>query len=102
MFCRLLSIAEEALGEFLSKAKGTAVDWVQIPGMKVFFFPLYSSVYIHTCGVQVCCNTFIQTLGFTYQINVFHYPCRTDSYLVLVSLLSPAWSGFGRDCCHFP
>ncbi|KAJ9684606.1 hypothetical protein PVL29_016866 [Vitis rotundifolia] len=30
----LLSIAEEAKGEFLSKAKGTAVDWVQIPGMK--------------------------------------------------------------------
>ncbi|CBI31458.3 unnamed protein product, partial [Vitis vinifera] len=30
----LLSIAEEAMGEFLSKAKGTAVDWVQIPGMK--------------------------------------------------------------------
>lgn len=33
--CRLLSIAEEALAEFLSKATGTAVDWVQMPGMKV-------------------------------------------------------------------
>ncbi|OVA18075.1 Homeobox domain [Macleaya cordata] len=30
----LLSIAEETLAEFLSKATGTAVDWVQIPGMK--------------------------------------------------------------------
>ncbi|KAJ8504596.1 hypothetical protein OPV22_005482 [Ensete ventricosum] len=30
----LLSIAEEALAEFLSKATGTAVDWVQMPGMK--------------------------------------------------------------------
>ncbi|CAK9143247.1 unnamed protein product [Ilex paraguariensis] len=30
----LLSIAEETLAEFLSKATGTAVDWVQLPGMK--------------------------------------------------------------------
>ncbi|CAA7030966.1 unnamed protein product [Microthlaspi erraticum] len=30
----LLAIAEETLTEFLSKATGTAVDWVQMPGMK--------------------------------------------------------------------
>lgn len=30
----LMSIAEETLAEFLSKATGTAVDWVQMPGMK--------------------------------------------------------------------
>ncbi|XP_074276224.1 homeobox-leucine zipper protein REVOLUTA-like isoform X2 [Silene latifolia] len=30
----LLSIAEETLAEFISKATGTAVDWVQMPGMK--------------------------------------------------------------------
>ncbi|XP_052186933.1 homeobox-leucine zipper protein REVOLUTA-like [Diospyros lotus] len=30
----LLSIAEETLTEFLSKATGTAVDWVPMPGMK--------------------------------------------------------------------
>ncbi|XP_076884395.1 homeobox-leucine zipper protein REVOLUTA-like [Bidens hawaiensis] len=30
----LLSIAEETLTEFLSKATGTAVNWVQMPGMK--------------------------------------------------------------------
>ncbi|GAB2228070.1 hypothetical protein Droror1_Dr00009900 [Drosera rotundifolia] len=30
----LLSIAEETLTEFLSKAVGTAVEWVQMPGMK--------------------------------------------------------------------
>ncbi|KAJ8755728.1 hypothetical protein K2173_024272 [Erythroxylum novogranatense] len=30
----LLSIAEETLTEFLSKATGTAVEWVQMPGMK--------------------------------------------------------------------
>ncbi|CAF2290485.1 unnamed protein product [Brassica napus] len=30
----LLSIAKEALAEFLSKATGTAVDWVQMIGMK--------------------------------------------------------------------
>lgn len=35
---RLLSIAEETLAEFLSKATGTAVDWVQMPGMKVLTF----------------------------------------------------------------
>ncbi|GJN38022.1 hypothetical protein PR202_gb27028 [Eleusine coracana subsp. coracana] len=32
--CRLMSIAEETLTEFLSKATGTAVEWVQMPGMK--------------------------------------------------------------------
>lgn len=36
-FGRLLSLAEETLAEFLSKATGTAVDWVQMPGMKVVF-----------------------------------------------------------------
>ncbi|KAJ6674154.1 CLASS III HD-ZIP PROTEIN CNA1 [Salix viminalis] len=30
----LLSIAEESLAQFLSKATGTAVEWVQMPGMK--------------------------------------------------------------------
>ncbi|KAL8522465.1 hypothetical protein ACS0TY_012577 [Phlomoides rotata] len=30
----LLFIAEETLAEFLSKATGTAVEWVQMPGMK--------------------------------------------------------------------
>ncbi|WOG87592.1 hypothetical protein DCAR_0206822 [Daucus carota subsp. sativus] len=46
----LLSIAEETLTEFLSKATGTAVDWVQMPGMK----PGPDSVGIfaisHTCS----------------------------------------------------
>ncbi|PPR92661.1 hypothetical protein GOBAR_AA28011 [Gossypium barbadense] len=31
---RLFSIAEETLTEFLSKATGTAIEWVQMPGMK--------------------------------------------------------------------
>ncbi|EAZ10917.1 hypothetical protein OsJ_00759 [Oryza sativa Japonica Group] len=30
----LMSIAEETLTEFLSKATGTAVEWLQMPGMK--------------------------------------------------------------------
>ncbi|KAF0915951.1 hypothetical protein E2562_000587 [Oryza meyeriana var. granulata] len=34
VLCRLMSIAEETLTEFLSKATGTAVEWVQMPGMK--------------------------------------------------------------------
>ena len=33
--CSLLAIAEETLAEFLGKATGTAVDWVQMIGMKV-------------------------------------------------------------------
>ncbi|KAJ6314431.1 hypothetical protein OIU78_017999 [Salix suchowensis] len=33
-FVSLLAIAEETLAEFLSKATGTAVDWVQMIGMK--------------------------------------------------------------------
>jgi hypothetical protein len=30
-----MSIAKETLTEFLSKATGAAVEWVQMPGMKV-------------------------------------------------------------------
>jgi hypothetical protein len=30
-------VAEETLAEFLSKATGTAVDWVQMIGMKVSY-----------------------------------------------------------------
>jgi hypothetical protein len=41
---RLLSIAEETLAEFLSKATGTAVEWVQMPGMKVPFCPFSESI----------------------------------------------------------
>jgi homeobox-leucine zipper protein len=29
-----LSIAEETVTEFVSKATGTAIDWIQLPGMK--------------------------------------------------------------------
>lgn len=36
----LLAIAEETLAEFLSKATGTAVDWVQMVGMKVIYLLL--------------------------------------------------------------
>jgi hypothetical protein len=32
---RLLSIAEETVTEFVAKATGTAIDWIQLPGMKV-------------------------------------------------------------------
>ncbi|RZC44824.1 hypothetical protein C5167_037777 [Papaver somniferum] len=50
LFVRLLSVAEETLAEFFPKATGTAVDWVQIPGMK----PGPDSVGIvaisHTCS----------------------------------------------------
>ncbi|PRQ19238.1 hypothetical protein RchiOBHm_Chr7g0215011 [Rosa chinensis] len=42
---QLLSIAEETLAEFLSKATGTAVDWVQMPRMK----PGQDSVGIYLC-----------------------------------------------------
>jgi homeobox-leucine zipper protein len=31
---RLLALAEDTLTEFLAKATGTAVDWIQLPGMK--------------------------------------------------------------------
>lgn len=35
LLCSLLAIAEETLAEFMSKATGTAVNWVQMVGMKV-------------------------------------------------------------------
>ncbi|KAI3803387.1 hypothetical protein L1987_31538 [Smallanthus sonchifolius] len=52
----LLSIAEETLTEFLSKATGTAVEWVQMPGMKVALvrIPLESLLFLMValaCGL---------------------------------------------------
>lgn len=48
----LLSIAEETLTEFLSKATGTAVEWVQMPGMKV---PLKILVYLFINKLLISC-----------------------------------------------
>ncbi|PSS28967.1 Homeobox-leucine zipper protein [Actinidia chinensis var. chinensis] len=55
----LLAIAEETLAEFLSKATGTAVDWVQMIGMKpgpdsigiVAVSPSCSGVAARVCGL---------------------------------------------------
>jgi hypothetical protein len=33
----LLAIVEETLAEFMSKATGTAVNWVQMVGMEVMY-----------------------------------------------------------------
>ena len=41
LYLSLLAVAEETLAEFLGKATGTAVDWVQMIGMKVFNFNVY-------------------------------------------------------------
>ncbi|KAL6203015.1 hypothetical protein ACLB2K_026719 [Fragaria x ananassa] len=54
----LLSIAEETLAEFLSKATGTAVDWVQMPGMK----PGPDSVGIFAIS-QSCCGVAARACG---------------------------------------
>ena len=35
LMSRLTAIAEDTLTEFLAKATGTAVEWIQMPGMKV-------------------------------------------------------------------
>jgi hypothetical protein len=48
---RLLSIAEETLAEFLSKATGTAVEWVQMPGMKVPFSPFINQLIVSSFPV---------------------------------------------------
>ena len=72
-----MAIAEETLAEFLSKATGTAVDWVQMPGMKVKY------VFV----VTLCCD------------NVCTGEERlTESFFFCVS---SAWSGFGWHFCHF-
>ena len=49
IYSRLLSSEEETLTEFLSKATGTAVEWVQMPGMKVtdFFIIIFNGVNLH-------------------------------------------------------
>ena len=51
VFSRLLSIAEETLTEFLSKATGTAVEWVQMPGMKV---SLSTFLFFYTTQIKNC------------------------------------------------
>lgn len=50
IYVSLLAIAEETLAEFLSKATGTAVDWVQMIGMKVKYSEkFFKFSFRHTC-----------------------------------------------------
>lgn len=51
IYVSLLAIAEETLAEFLSKATGTAVDWVQMIGMKVKYSKkkFFKFSFRHTC-----------------------------------------------------
>ncbi len=49
---RLLSIAEETVTEFISKATGTAIDWIQLPGMKVCHDPQLSCQQITSTPSQ--------------------------------------------------
>lgn len=44
------------MAEFLSKATGTAVDWVQMPGMKVCYLPLLECYLYVSCykGLFIC------------------------------------------------
>jgi hypothetical protein len=55
-----LSIAEETVTEFISKATGTAIDWIQLPGMKVCHDPQLSCQQHHPklilVGVVVVCS----------------------------------------------
>nr|XP_016488110.1 PREDICTED: homeobox-leucine zipper protein ATHB-15-like [Nicotiana tabacum] len=46
----LLSLAEETLTEFLSKATGTAVEWVQMPGMKPGPDSIGITAISHSCS----------------------------------------------------
>jgi homeobox-leucine zipper protein len=49
---RLLALAEDTLTEFLAKATGTAVDWIQLPGMKVYIYISTFKIYCisnHLC-----------------------------------------------------
>ncbi|KAH9288226.1 hypothetical protein KI387_032343, partial [Taxus chinensis] len=47
---RLFTIAEETLAEFLAKATGTAVDWIQMPGMKPGPDSIGVVAVAHACG----------------------------------------------------
>lgn len=56
----LLAIAEETLAEFLSKATGTAVDWVQMIGMKVNLLEvLINSILSLLFNIGVCSLIFL-------------------------------------------
>lgn len=46
----LLAFAEEALSEFLAKATGTGIDWIQIPGMKPGPDSIGVVAVAHACG----------------------------------------------------
>lgn len=62
LLSNLLDIAEETLVEFMSKATGTAVNWVQMVGMKpgldsvgIIAVPHnYTGVAAEVCGLVTC------------------------------------------------
>ncbi|KAF2283011.1 hypothetical protein GH714_043658 [Hevea brasiliensis] len=81
----LLSIAEETLAEFLSKATGTAVEWVQMPGMK----PGPDSMercYFHGClgaAVHAACGS-LEPLNYQNRPSWFR-DCRAVDVLNALS-----------------
>jgi hypothetical protein len=78
---RLLAVAEETLAEFLSKATGTAVDWVQMIGMKVSYLHLFNN-FIHVCS-YFC---FLINISLFVDLILFMFLCSLVRIL-LVSLL---------------
>jgi len=72
IFSRLLSIAEETLTEFLSKATGTAVEWVQMPGMKVSLRAFLFFILIHFINEELF-SPIKKNANFNYFILFFCY-----------------------------
>ena len=80
-------MAEETLAEFLSKATGTAVDWVQMIGMKVSYND-NDDLFYNFMAVDV----FVLTFNF----NVFVQPGPESIGIVAVSRNS---SGIAARAC---
>lgn len=66
---RLLCIAEETLTEFLSKATGTAVEWIQMPGMKVIQHP---SCLLITVDIFALIEIVVQNQGKSLPLSLSH------------------------------
>ncbi|KAF9615420.1 hypothetical protein IFM89_023081 [Coptis chinensis] len=97
----LLALTEKTLTEFLAKATGTAINWVQMPGMKVSHLPHQFSLLVNErIGTPVNARVTIEpmiVLGataseFQLVILIFVY---ADLYKEVVPELSRSESDIG-------
>ena len=98
---RFQSIAEETLTEFLSKATGTAVEWVQMPGMKVERIMLLSEWLIFAFTIDTVLILILRSSSFQCRYYIYFQTlfCQPGPDSVGIFAISQGCNGVAARAC---